>query len=37
MDYSNLTKELKAKFDNHCYVSNVSCGNLICFSMCEKA
>lgn len=37
MDYSNLIKELKAKFGNHCYVSNVSCGNLICFSMCEKA
>ena len=37
MDYNNLIKELKAKFGNHCYVSNVSGGNLVCFSMCEKA
>ena len=37
MDYENLKEELKVNFDNHCYVSNVCGGNLICFSMCEKA
>lgn len=37
MNYENLKEELKAKFGNHCYVSNVSGGNLVCFSMCEKA
>ena len=37
MSYENLIKELKTKFGNHCYVSNVSGGNLICFPMCEKA
>ena len=37
MNYNNLIKELKAKFGNHCYVSNICGDNLICFSMCEVA
>ena len=37
MNYDNLIKELKAKFGNHCYESNVYSNNLICWAMSERA
>lgn len=37
MNYDNLIKELKTKLNNHCYISNVSGSNLICFALSERA